>query len=241
MLGLAMVILLSVVLLGCAHTQQATEKYSFGKALTGTKEINRDEFVKNLETQHDLITAKVQQALKIMKKEADQRSVLRLSLDGAGILAGIASAGLIVASPANAVTVAVLNGFATGVLAFETSTGAEGLNRASMLIVYNNTMRQMVDAENAYEGAYQTLLQKRAAEEQVWRDAAAAAAVALNRYDNTTLFRSLPGAEDTKALNDLLKSLQDQQKDLREWLQKQEQPTSGKPPTGPASTQVKPQ
>ena len=108
------------------------------------------------------------------------------------MLAGVAAAVLVAASPANAATVAGLTAFGSGVTGFQTMAAAEGISREAVARVHATQLDHARKAESAFQAEYLKLVIT--APETDWESAARAAESALMRLSSAAMLVSLPEA-----------------------------------------------
>jgi len=207
LLCLLMFVSLSISTPGCTLPRKTVEVKNLPLPISDKCEPQmRQEFLDKLNRAYVQINNNANKLLKRMALQADGNTTFRLCLDGAGIGCAIAAGALIVASPANAVWVAALNGVTAGVLAFEASTRQEGVSRDAIVRMYDKAVGDIKQAGETYLTRYEELVKEtgKANNDDKWRDAAAAALSALLKYNHTVMYFPLSygAAEDLQKLKD---------------------------------------
>lgn len=113
----------------------------------------------------------------------------QLGLSGAGILTGIASAGLIVASPANAAAAAICAAFTTGILGFQTNAVTQGFSRTASDRATIQFNEDLVAAEIQFEERFGDLqaVGLDTQDDNAWNTAAGKAITAWMKLQRTVI------------------------------------------------------
>jgi hypothetical protein len=106
----------------------------------------RLQYIDNQRSEYQKIMDKIDSKLDDLRRTAEKNSTVTLWTGGAGIASGVAATTLVVASPANAVWVAGLTAFGTGVMTFQTRAALEGYSRDAVARVYNEIIAKIQDA-----------------------------------------------------------------------------------------------
>ena len=178
--------------------------------LTQDDQNQRKQYLTELDASYTKITGIAEKTLKQLHKEADHYSRLTLGTGVVGIGASIAAGALVVASPANAVWVAVFTGIGAGSISFQTRTALEGFSRDSVAQIYNDTLSKLNTSASEFQSGYYSLkVLQSSSKRSEWFEAAARSEKALQNYYVTALLLPLPtssaSAEQLKQQNEAFK------------------------------------
>ncbi|MFN9845216.1 MAG: hypothetical protein ACK539_15490 [Planctomycetota bacterium] len=175
--------------------QDASQLLQQGSAVEylRTLRADRQAHLDLLRASHSNVTKGAQEVLASLKEQALGYSTVRLWTGGTGVTAGIAAAVLVVASPANAATVAGLTSLGSGVVGFQASLAAEGMTREAVAKVHETVRKQVSKADNQFRNAFAKLLPKASLDD--WETAAHEAETALLMMASAVTFVQMPESE----------------------------------------------
>lgn len=169
---LIMICLVGFYLVGCGRVfkqdtwfnfidDQPSDLVFFHRKDKSGKDIdlnNRDKYINWINKSYAEFQNGYDWTMDELNKQAVGSSLVRIGTTGSGIAAGIAATALVVASPANAVWVAGLGGFSTGILGIQSVVTREGYSKVAFARVLKKYKEKLDKLLVEYNKSYTELL-----------------------------------------------------------------------------------
>ena len=152
----------------------APQKSAFEKEAV---EKERNDYLARLKKSFEQVMYAAQSTLDGLARKADRYSKVDLGIGLSGVVSGVAAAILVVASPANAATVAGLTAWGAGATGYQTSLASAGFSREIIAKVHQDLYVKITTQVAAYNDAYLKL--DVTVDDSVWEENARKAEAAL--------------------------------------------------------------